>query len=54
MLFCDAQAYADRVLAHCHSCYIAWDRVHPNIPGANILAHALLDTIEFDWNRQIP
>ena len=54
VLFCDAQAYADRVLAHCHSCYIAWDRVHPNIPGANILAHALLDTIEFDWNRQIP
>ena len=54
VLFCDAQAYADRVLAHCHSCYIAWDRVHPNIPGANVLAHALLDTIEFDWNRQIP
>ena len=46
ILFCDAQAYADRVLAHCHSCYIAWDRVHPNIPGANVLAHALLDTIE--------
>lgn len=54
VLFCDAQAYADRVLAHCHSCYIAWDRVHPNIPGANVLAHALLDTIEFDWNREIP
>ncbi len=51
VLFCDAQAYADRVLAHCHSSYIAWDRVHPNIPGANVLAHALLDTIEFDWNR---
>ena len=51
VLFCDAQAYADRVLAHCHSSYIAWDRVHPNIPGANVLAHALLDTLEFDWNR---
>ena len=51
VLFCDAQAYADRVLAHCHSSYIAWDRVHPNIPGANVLAHALLDAIEFDWNR---
>ena len=51
VLFCDAQAYADRVLRHCHSSYIAWDRVHPNIPGANVLAHALLDTIEFDWNR---
>ena len=52
VLFCDAQAYADRVLAHCHSCYIAWDRVHPNIPGANVLAHALLDTLDFDWNRK--
>ncbi len=51
VLFCDAQAYADRVLRHCHSCYIAWDRVHPNIPGANVLAHALLDTLEFDFNR---
>ena len=52
VLFCDAQAYADRVLAHCHSSYIAWDRVHPNIPGANVLAHALLDVLEFDWNRR--
>ena len=52
VLFCDSQAYADRVLAHCHSSYIAWDRVHPNIPGANVLAHALLDTLEFDWNRR--
>lgn len=52
VLFCDAQAYADRVLRHCHSSYIAWDRVHPNIPGANVLAHALLDTLEFDWNRR--
>lgn len=52
VIFCDAQAYADRLLKHCHSCYIAWDRVHPNIPGANVLAHALLDAIEFDWNRK--
>ena len=54
VLFCDAQAYADRVLKCCSPNYIAWDRVHPNIPGANILAHALLDTIEFNWNRRIP
>ena len=52
VLFCDAQAAADRVLAHCHSSYIAWDRVHPNIPGANVIAHALLDTLGFDWNRK--
>lgn len=54
VLFCDAQAYADRVLRHCHSNYITWDRVHPNIPGANVLAHALLDTLGFDWNRRLP
>ena len=52
VLFCDAQAYADRVLKCCSPNYIAWDRVHPNIPGANVLAHALLDTLEFDWNRK--
>ena len=52
VLFCDAQSYADAVLRHCNSNYIAWDRVHPNIPGANVLAHALLDTLEFDWNRK--
>lgn len=52
VLFCDAQAYADRVLACCNSNYITWDRVHPNIPGANVLAHALLDTLGFDWNRR--
>ena len=52
VLFCDAQAYADRVLKCCSPNYIAWDRVHPNIPGANVLAHALLDTLEFDWNRR--
>ena len=52
VLFCDAQAYADRVLKCCSPNYITWDRVHPNIPGANVLAHALLDTLEFDWNRK--
>ncbi len=51
VLFADAQTYADRVLAHCHSAYIAWDRVHPNIPGANVIAHALLDALDFDFNR---
>ena len=52
VLFCDAQAYADRMLKYCNANYVTWDRVHPNIPGANVLAHALLDTLEFDWNRK--
>lgn len=52
VIFVDAQAYADRLLAHCHSAYIAWDRVHPNIPGHTVLAHALLDAIDFDFTRK--
>lgn len=52
VIFVDAQAYADRLLRHCHSAYIAWDRVHPNIPGHNVLAHALLDAVGFDFNRK--
>ena len=54
VIFCDAQSYADRVLSHCHPAYITWDRVHPNIPGSNVLAHALLDSVGFDFNRRIP
>lgn len=52
VLFCDVQSRADRVLKHCNANYITWDRVHPNIPGANVIAHALLDTLEFDWKRE--
>ena len=52
VLFCDVQSRVDRVLKHCNANYITWDRVHPNIPGANVIAHALLDTLEFDWNRE--
>ena len=51
VILADAQAYADRVLQHCHPAYITWDRVHPNIPGHNVLAHVLLDAIDFDFNR---
>ena len=52
VIFADAQAYADRMLGHCHSSYVAWDRVHPNIPGHHVIAHALLDALEFDFNRK--
>ena len=52
VLFCDVQSRVDRVLKHCNANYITWDRVHPNIPGANVIAHALLDTLEFDWKRE--
>ena len=52
IIFADAQAYADAMLRHCHPAYVSWDRVHPNIPGHNVLAHALLDAIGFDFNRK--
>lgn len=51
VLFCDVQSRIDRFLKHCNANYVAWDRVHPNVPGSNVIAHALLDTLEFDWNR---
>ncbi len=53
IFFVDAQSYADRMLAGCaHSSFVAWDRVHPNIPGHHCIAHALLDAMDFDYNRQ--
>lgn len=52
LVFVDAQAYADRLLRYCHSSYIAWDRVHPNVPGHHVLARALLDAIGFDFTHQ--
>ena len=51
-IFVDAQAAADAALRHCHSAYIAWDRVHPNIPGHNIIAREVLNAIGFDFNRK--
>jgi lysophospholipase L1-like esterase len=34
-----------------HSSAIAWDRVHPNHIGHQILARSFLDAIGFDWNN---
>lgn len=51
LLYADAQGYADRLLAHSHSSYISWDRVHPNLAGHNAIAHSILDAIDFDFNR---
>lgn len=48
----DTQAAFDRVLKYRHSSYITWDRVHPNIYGATILARAFLEALEFDYNHR--
>jgi len=53
-LFVDTQAAFDAVLSHRYSGMIAWDRVHPNVIGATVLARALLKALEFDYDREIP
>ena len=50
-LFVDTQAAFDKVLKHCHSCAIAWDRVHPDVTGHMVLARAFLDTVGFEWTH---
>lgn len=34
-----------------HSCYIAWDRVHPNKVGATLMAKEFLKHCDFDFTR---
>ena len=48
-LLADTQAAFDRVLAHRYGGMIAWDRVHPNLIGATVLARVLLDALVFDY-----
>lgn len=50
--FVDTQAAFNEVLKYHHSSFFAWDRVHPNIPGANVLARALLNALDFDWSHR--
>jgi lysophospholipase L1-like esterase len=38
----DVQAEFDRILEHLHSAAIAWDRVHPNHIGHQVIANAFL------------
>lgn len=45
----DTQAAFDTVLAHTNSNAIAWDRVHPNLVGAAVLARAFLRAVEFPF-----
>ena len=45
----DTQAAFDEVLKHCHPNALAWDRVHPSIPGHTVFARAFLKAVEFPW-----
>ena len=48
----DLQAAFNDILRFYHSSFIAWDRVHPNIYGATMIARELLKVLDFDFNHQ--
>jgi lysophospholipase L1-like esterase len=48
-VFVDTQAAFDRMLEHIYPATLAWDRVHPGMPGHVTLARAFLDAIGFEW-----
>jgi len=47
----DLQKAFDEYFQYRHSAYIAWDRVHPNMIGATIIAKEFLRHCEFDYNH---
>lgn len=49
----DFQAMYDRFFQHRHSSCIAWDRVHPNMMGATLMAKEFLKHCDFDFSRSI-
>ncbi|MEF3311599.1 SGNH/GDSL hydrolase family protein [Paenibacillus sp. GYB004] len=49
-VFVDTQKAFDAVLNHYYPGALAWDRVHPNLTGHTVLAHAFLNAIGFQWN----
>lgn len=51
-IFIDLQAMFDEYFKHRHSSYIAWDRVHPNLIGATMIAKEFLKHCEFDYNHE--
>lgn len=50
-VFVDTQAAFDKVLNYTYSSAIARDRVHPSATGHMILTRALLNSLEFDWQK---
>lgn len=48
----DFQAMYDKYFTQRHSCFIAWDRVHPNEEGATLMAREFLKHCGFDYNKK--
>ena len=52
-IFIDLQNTFDRYFMYRHSSYIAWDRIHPNLIGATIIAREFLQHCGFDYNHAV-
>lgn len=51
--FVDLQKVFSDFCKNTHSAYIAWDRVHPNMIGATLIAKAFLNVCEFDFYHTV-
>ena len=49
-VFIDFQQMYEEYCKIRHSTYVAWDRIHPNMVGATLMARAFLDKCGFDYN----
>lgn len=47
----DLQTMFDEYFKYRHSSYIAWDRIHPNLIGATMIAKEFLKYCEFDYEH---
>ena len=45
----DLQAAFNQATTHRHPMYYAWDRIHPNLPGAMVITRAFLNGIGYEW-----
>lgn len=50
-IFVDLQEVFTKFCNENHSSFIAWDRVHPNMIGATLIAKAFLGKCGFDYNH---
>ena len=52
-IYIDTQEVFNEFLKYRHSSYLAWDRIHPNLPGHMLICRAFLNAIEFEINPSI-
>ena len=50
-IFIDLQAAFDKYLNYSHSAFLAWDRVHPTLVGATVIAKEFLSKCQFDYGH---